>query len=124
MFKFENELYFTTKALFHRLQETNLITLNLREVKIPNSYKRNEREMMYSTEQFKDKFTNMMTHIAKLNHLDDYNHQLQMQLENRMQEYQDIKTGESLNAIRRRILEKRRLLEEKRKRIAEIKHNL
>jgi hypothetical protein len=54
-FKFDNDLYFTTKALFHKLQETNLITLNLREVRLA-TYRRNDKEVAMPTLAFMNKY--------------------------------------------------------------------
>lgn len=76
MFKFDNDLYFTTKALFHKLQETNLITLNVKDIRMP-TYKKNDKEMIMPTLPFMRSFVNMMIYIARLNHLQDYNRELE-----------------------------------------------
>jgi hypothetical protein len=65
-------------------------------------------------------FANMMVHIAKLNHLEGSNAQLERRLNHQIEEHRRFKRGESLSQLRQKLEEKKRLIGLKRERIAQV----
>eukprot|EP00347_Sterkiella_histriomuscorum_P023185 403335625 len=123
VFKFEN-LFYTTNALFHKLQETNLINMSIQDIRA-KFYKKKDNEQQIPTLAFMTKFNKLMIGISQYKTLKSDNKRYQLTLQDKMQQLHELKSQklDRIKQLKQQIEDKKKLIESKRVKNFEVSTN-
>ena len=83
VFKFEESCFFTTRSLYYKLLETNLITARP-DLKIMPYYRKNEQTMMLPQLAYMNQFCKFMVSVQTVNALKDLNASLETKVNDKV----------------------------------------
>ena len=124
-FKFDENCYFTTRSLYYKLLETNLITART-DLRIMPHYRKNDPAMMLPQLAYMNVFCKFMVSAQTVNALKALNAELEDKLIHKVDELDRIRRDreQRIKALREKVDGKRKVLAEKHQRVQAIRANL
>ena len=125
VFKFDENCYFTTRSLYYKLLETNLITART-DLRIMPHYRKNDPAMMLPQLAYMNVFCKFMVSAQTVNALKGLNGELEGKLNHKIDELDRIRRDreQRIKTLKEKIAAKREMLAEKHQKVQAIRGNL